>query len=341
MDESLNVAVIGVGNWGRNLLRNFAAAERCRVTAICDADAATLAKQARLVPDARSTANVDDVLTDDVHAVAIATKAATHHDLAARALEAGKHVYVEKPLCLNAADAEHLRDLADANQRKLMVGHLLVYHPCVERLGRMIAENELGDVRYMYTQRVNLGIVRDDENAWWSLAPHDVAVICHLFTAEPAEISAYGQSYLQPGIEDVVFATLRFTDGRMAHIHVSWLDPHKIRKMTVVGTQRMVTFDDMEGAEKIRIYDKGADVNEPYETFARAVSIRSGDILIPRVPAAEPLRIEVQHFVDGALDDRPIRTDGADGARVVRVLEAGAQSIRRKGEPVAITGGAA
>jgi len=273
-----------------------------------------------------------------VQAVAIATKASTHHELAARALEAGKHVFVEKPLCLSARDAEHLVDLAARRERKLMVGHLLLYHPCVERIGEMIAREELGRTYYMYTTRVNLGVVRQDENAWWSLAPHDVSVICHLFGAQPATVSAMGRCYLQSGVEDVVFATLGFADGRLAHIHVSWLDPHKIRKMTVVGTKRMVTFDDMEASEKIRIYDKGADIKEGFENFAQAIAIRSGDILIPKVPTVEPLQIEVQHFVDAVLDDRPIRTDGADGLRVVRVLEAGSESIRRGGAPVAIGG---
>ncbi len=338
MDGSLNVAVIGVGTWGRNLLRSFARAKRCRVSWICDVDSATLAKEAAAVPGASTTNDIDKVLGDDVDAVVIATKATTHYALAAQALEAGKHVFVEKPLCLSSRDAEHLVALAAENDRKLMAGHLLLYHPCVERLAAMIAGQELGRVFYMYTQRVNLGVVRQDENAWWSLAPHDVSVICHLFGARPVTVSTSGQCYLQDGVEDVVFATLTFADGRFAHIHVSWLDPHKIRKMTVVGTQRMVTFDDMEPAEKIRVYDKGADIREPYTNFARAITIRSGDILIPRIPAVEPLSIEAQHFVDCVLDGTPVRTDGEDGLRVVRVLEAGAESLRRGGAPVDVVG---
>jgi len=272
-----------------------------------------------------------------VDAVVIATKAATHFELAAKALEAGKHVFVEKPLCLAAREADQLVALAEKNGRKLMVGHLLLYHPCVDRLKEMVTRRELGGVHYMYTQRMNLGVVRQDENAWWSLAPHDVSVVCYLFGAEPVAVSAFGQCYLQKGVEDVVFGTLRFADGRIAHIHVSWLDPHKIRKMTIVGTQRMVTFDDMDASEKIRIYDKGADVPVGYENFARAITIRSGDILIPRVAANEPLQIEAQHFVDGVLDGKPIRTDGRDGVRVVKVLEAGAESIRRGGEPITLS----
>ncbi|HOW17444.1 MAG TPA: Gfo/Idh/MocA family oxidoreductase [Phycisphaerae bacterium] len=340
MADCLRTAVVGVGNWGRNLLRNFAHARRCTVSWICDVDEKTLAKQAATVPNARATIDFDQVLGGDVDAVVIATKATTHYELAARALTAGKHVYVEKPLCLSTRDAEALVALAEKNSRKLMVGHLLLYHTCVEKLREMIVRGELGGVYYMYTQRVNLGVVRQDENAWWSLAPHDVSVICHLFDAQPVAVSAFGQCYLQKGVEDVVFAMLRFADGKIAHIHVSWLDPHKIRKMTVVGTQRMVTFDDMDASEKIRIYDKGADVKEGYENYARSIAIRSGDILIPRVPANEPLQIEAQHFVDCVLDDKPIRTDGADGVRVVRVLEAGGESIRLGGKPVEIQKGA-
>lgn len=336
--QSLRAAIVGTGNWGRNLLHGFACASRCSIGAVCDLDSEALDKAAASLPGVLATSDFERVLDLDVHAVAIATKAATHHDLAARALEAGKHVFVEKPLCLSARDAEHLVDLAARHQRKLMVGHLLLYHPCVERIGEMIAREELGRTYYMYTTRVNLGVVRQDENAWWSLAPHDVSVVCYLFGAQPVSVSAMGRCYLQGGVEDVVFATLGFGDGRLAHIHVSWLDPHKIRKMTVVGTKRMVTFDDMEASEKIRVYDKGADVKEGFENFAQAIAIRSGDILIPKVPTVEPLQVEIQHFVDAVLDDRPIRTDGADGLRVVRVLEAGSESIRRGGAPVAIGG---
>ncbi|MGD8451001.1 MAG: Gfo/Idh/MocA family oxidoreductase [Phycisphaerae bacterium] len=338
MPESLNLAVAGVGNWGRNVLRSFSRANRCQLRWICDLDQQALSRQAALYPGAQASTDFDKILGSDVDAVAIATKAVTHHDLAARALAAGKHVFVEKPLCLTGANTRHLLDLAREKKRKLMVGHLLLFHPCVTRLREMIVGGELGDTYYVYAQRVNLGVVRQDENAWWSLAPHDVSVICHLFDAQPTTVSAFGQCYLQGGIEDVVFATLRFADGRMAHIHTSWLDPHKIRKMTVVGAQRMVTFDDMEPAEKLRIYDKGAEVKAGVDDFVHAISIRSGDIRIPRVPGAEPLQLEVQHFVDGVLDDKPIRTDGDDGLRVVRVLEAGTESIRRGGQPVTIEG---
>lgn len=201
----------------------------------------------------------------------------------------------------------------------------------------MIHQGRLGRTYYIYTQRVNLGVVRHDHNAWWSLAPHDVSAVCYLFGAEPTTVAATGRCFLQPDVEDVVFAALTFPDGRIANIHVSWLDPHKIRKMTVVGSERMVSFDDMEASEKIRIYDKAASFNPQVANFAEAISIRTGDVLIPKVDLTEPLRIEVQHFVDALLDDKPIRSDADDGLRVVKILQAGTDSLRRNGQPVPLS----
>ena len=215
-----------------------------------------------------------------------------------------------------------------------MVGHLLEYHPAVSYLKEMIGKGVVGRPYYMYTQRVNLGIVRQNENAWWSLAPHDISVICYLLGSEPVSVAAYGQCYLQKNIEDVVFATIKFSDGKIANVHCSWLDPHKIRKMTVVGSEKMVTFDDMEGTEKIRIYDKAAAVKQDANTYADIISLRFGDIVIPKVPSGEPLGLECSHFVDCVLDDKPILSDGADGLRVVRVLEAGQKSLKNEGKPI-------
>jgi predicted dehydrogenase len=325
----------GVGQWGRNLLRNFAQAERCAVRAVCDLSDAALQRAGRTVPEARLTTRFEELLSaPDVQAVAIATKAATHYEQALRALQAGKHVYVEKPLTLRHEEARTLHETAEKSGLKLMVGHLMEYHPCVLDLKRMMAAGELGRVYYLYLQRLNLGVVRNDENAWWSLAPHDVSMACFLYDIDPVEVAAQGACYLQPGIEDVVFATLRFPDERLAHIHVSWLDPHKIRKLTVVGTNRMVSFDDMEATEKVRIYDKSASFTEGIENFAQAITIRTGDIRIPKVSTAEPLSLEVKHFVDGVLDDQPIRSDGRDGVRVVRILEAGSRSLSEGGRPI-------
>ncbi len=216
-----------------------------------------------------------------------------------------------------------------------MVGHLLKYHPAITYLKEMINKGQLGQPYYMYTQRVNLGIVRQNENAWWSLAPHDISIICYLLDSDPVSVAAHGQCYLQRDIEDVVFATIKFADGKMANIHCSWLDPHKIRKMTVVGSEKMVTFDDMEATEKIRMYDKGAAIKHDITTsYADIISLRFGDIVIPKVPGGEPLALECKHFIDCVLDNNPVRSDGIDGLRIVRVLEAGQKSLKNGGNPI-------
>lgn len=334
MSEALTTAMVGVGQWGSNVLRSLASARRCRLKYLCDNDAAVLGRQAALYPRAAAVAELAEILSDEgVQAVAIATEGPEHHALASRALAAGKHVYVEKPMTLTARDAEDLVRQARTAGRKLMVGHLLIHHPAFEALQRMAASGEIGDIYYMYSHRLNLGIVRKDENAWWSLAPHDISVVCRLFDAEPVSVAALGQCYLQPGIEDVVFATLKFADGRMGHVHVSWLDPHKIRNMTIVGTKKMITWDDMSAGEKLRVYDKGV-LAQDVASYADAITLRTGDIVIPKIAGDEPLRREMQHFVDCCLDDKPVRTDGADGLRVVRVLAAGQRSLERGGVPV-------
>jgi predicted dehydrogenase len=265
----------------------------------------------------------------------------SHYPLARTLLEAGKDVYVEKPLALEVAHAEHLVRLAAQRQRVLMVGHLLLYHPAVRYLKDLAARGELGDLHYIYSQRVNLGKVRRDENALWSFAPHDLSVILHLFEAEPLDVVARGSAFLQRGVEDVVFVDLRFPDGRLAHVHVSWLDPHKLRRFTVVGSQKMVVFDDMEASEKIRIYDKGVDRAGRVVSYGEALSVRSGDILIPKIGLQEPLRLECQHFLDCVRERRAPLTDGAHGLAVVRVLAAAQASLDAGGAPVPLAGAAA
>jgi predicted dehydrogenase len=335
-EDRLTVAVIGAGYWGKNLVRNFATAKRCSLKYVCDISAEVLAMHQRSFPSVLTTPDVAVVLEDpQVQAVVIATPVPTHFEIARKALQAGKHVYLEKPMTLQAAQARQLIPLAEQARLKLMVGHLLEYHPAVTYLKEMLTRGQLGEPYYMYTQRVNLGIVRQNENAWWSLAPHDISVICYLLASEPVSVTANGQCYLQKGIEDVVFATIKFADGKMAHVHCSWLDPHKIRKLTVVGPEKMVTFDDMEATEKIRVYDKGAAVRHDVTTsYADIISLRFGDIVIPKIPGGEPLSLECEHFIECVLENRPVRSDGADGLRVVQVLEAGQQSLKNHGTPV-------
>ena len=334
--DVLNVAVVGAGYWGKNLVRNFATARRCNLKYVCDLDEKLLAGAKKSFPFIETTTKLEEVLGDsEVDAVVIATKAPSHFAVAKKSLEAGSHTYVEKPLTLKAADADILVQLAEKKGLKLMVGHLLEYHPAVQYLKEMIDRGKIGQPYYMYTQRVNLGIVRQNENAWWSLAPHDISIICYLLGSQPVSVTAHGQCYLQKDIEDVVFATIKFADGKMANVHCSWLDPHKIRKMTVVGSEKMVTFDDMEASEKIRVCDKGAAIKQDISTsYAEVISLRFGDIVIPKVPGGEPLSLECKHFIDCVLDGTPVRSDGADGLRVVRVLEAGQKSLKNNGQPV-------
>lgn len=333
----INVAVAGVGGWGKNLARNYFQIPDCTLRYICDLDPATLRQLQRQLPGTQTTTRFEDLLSDqDLHAVVVATPAPTHYALCKSALEAGKDVYVEKPFVLRSLEAEELIRLAEREGRILMVGHLLLYHPIVTRIKEMIDARELGDVYYVYNQRVNLGTVRGDENALWSFAPHDISVILHLLGQEPTDVSARGQSYLQPGIEDVVFITLNFNGRSMAHIHVSWLDPHKIRKLTIVGSKKMVVFDDLESTEKLRIYDKSAHQATDYNTFAEYITLRFGDITIPHVRVDEPLRLECQHFLDCVRTRKAPVTDGRDGLRVVKVLEAAQRSLDKGGTPVPI-----
>jgi predicted dehydrogenase len=218
----------------------------------------------------------------------------------------------------------------------LMVGHLLLYHPGVQYLKKMVTEKQIGDLLYIYCQRVNLGKVRKDENALWSFAPHDLSVILHLMDQEPVDVAARGAAFLQPDVEDVVFVDLRFPSGQTAHVHVSWLDPHKLRKFTVVGTQKMMVFDDMEASEKIKVYDKGVDRAAQVVSYGDALTVRSGDILIPKISLQEPLKLECAHFVECVRDRKRPLTDGLGGLRVVKVLDAAQRSLKNGGTPVAI-----
>jgi predicted dehydrogenase len=317
---SIRVAVAGLGYWGPNLARNFSSIAGCELAWCCDASPEARARMAARFPGVRMTAELDEVLSDPaVDAVALATPVPTHAELAVRVLEAGKHCFVEKPLAQSVAEAERAVGAARASGRVLMVGHLLEYHPGVHKLKELADSGELGEhIYYIYGNRLNLGQLRADENALWSLGAHDVSVVLHLAEEEPIEAVAHGQSYVRPGVEDVVFCFLRFPSGLCAHLHLSWLDPHKERRFTVVGSRRMATFDDMALEGKVTIYDKGFD--EDARGYGEYIT-RSGDIFSPRIPNVEPLRVECEHFVDCVRRGERPRSDGESGLRVVRVLE--------------------
>ena len=334
----IKIAVVGVGGWGKNLARNYFQNQHCSLKYICDLNQARLHQMQSSFPGTTTTMDVSVLLQDsELDAMVISTTAPTHYELCRAALLAGKDVYVEKPFVLSATEAEDLIELAEKNKRILMVGHLLEYHPVINRLRDMIKAGELGDIYYIYNQRVSLGTVRGDENALWNFAPHDISSILYLLGEEPIDAAARGQCYLQDGIEDVAFISLNFKGRRMAHIHVSWLDPHKIRKITIVGSKKMAVFDDGEGTEKLRIYDKGATHSQDYNSFAEFITIRFGDITIPHMKFSEPLQLECQHFIDCVQQRKPPLSDGWDGLRVVRVLEAAQRSLKSNGLPVPVS----
>jgi predicted dehydrogenase len=315
--------VVGLGYWGPNLARNFA--ELGELAWLCDLDEGLRSTVAGRYPRARVTASFEELLASDVEGVVIATPVPTHHGLAKQALEAGKHVLVEKPPATNAAEIDELLELATARDLVLMPGHLLLYHPAVRKLKELIDAGELGEVLCVYGNRQNLGIVRTNENALWSLGVHDLSVILYLLDEEPGEAVAHGRDFLTQGVEDVVFCYLRFPSGKIAHMHLSWLDPHKMRRMTVVGREKMAVFDDMELERKVTVYEKAPWKRA--ETYGEWQT-RSGDIFIPKIPTDEPLKLECQEFlrlIAGAGDRRKV---AEDGARVVRALDRLTESLR-------------
>jgi len=319
------VGVVGLGYWGPNLARNFDRLPGAELRWICDASEDARARWAPEFAGARVTGELDELLADpELDAVVVATHVPTHADLALRVLAAGKHCFVEKPLAQSVAEAERVVAAAAESDRVLMVGHLLEYHPGVEKLKAISAAGDLGRIHYIYSNRLNLGKLRADENALWSLGAHDVSVVLHLAEEEPAEVEARGESYMRQGIEDVVFCYLRFPSGLVAHLHLSWLDPHKERRFTIVGSKRMATFDDMEIERKVTVYDKGFD--QDYSSFGEYIQ-RSGDIWSPRISNEEPLRIECRHFLERVRDGAEPRSGPASGLRVVRVLEALERSL--------------
>jgi predicted dehydrogenase len=334
----INIAAVGAGAWGRNHIRVFSELPNVRLKYVCDSDPSKLAFVRKAYPQSQTVENLKPILEDpEVRGVVVASSAISHYPLSKEILSAGKDVLVEKPMALNERDAEEMLEIAQKKDRILMVGHLLIYHSVVDRLKEMISSGELGKIHYIYTQRVNLGVIRQDENALLSFAPHDLSVILHLIEEKPVVVSAHGESYIQNGIEDVVFLSLRFSDGKMANVHLSWLDPHKLRKITIVGSRKMAVFDDMEVSEKLKIYDKG--VRSPsYDTYGEYLSLRFGDITIPNVKMVEPLRAEAEHFIHCIESRGGPKTSGRDGLEVVRILIAAQESLKKKGVPVNVGG---
>lgn len=323
----MRIAVVGAGYWGANLVRVFN--QLGVLSRICDFSRTRLEQLAGSYPDVQMTDSYDEVLDDpEVSGVVIATPAETHYALARKAILAQKDVFVEKPLTLRCEEAELLNDLAYRENRILMVGHLLEYHPAVTRLNEMIEQGELGRIEYIYSNRLNMGKVRREENALWSFAPHDISVILLLLKQMPVQVTAMGGTYLQPNIADVTVSTMLFDRGARAHLFVSWLHPYKEQKLVVVGERRMAVFDDVRKTDKLQVYDKRIDMING-EFVAERPAAKTVEF-----PADEPLRLECQHFLDCIETRATPRTDGRDGWRVLKVLEASQRSLTMNGEPV-------
>lgn len=334
----VRVGIIGLGYWGPNLARALAATPGCELAYACDLDEGNRARLEGRYPGTVLTDRFDDLLEDDtLDAIVVATGAPSHHAIGMRVLAAGKHALIEKPLALTVADARELVATAEAGNRVLMVGHLLRFHPVFQQLHDITASGELGRMLYLYTNRLNFGKVRADENALWSLAPHDISLALAIAGERPEEVSARGEAFLREGVEDVVFGYLHFKSGLVAHLHVSWLDPHKSRKLTVVGSEGMAVFDDTEADRKLTVYEKASSPSR-FDTWGEFQALRTGDVRIPQVPNAEPLVQETKAFVAAIREGRATVASGAEGLAVVEVLTALQTSLEQRGAPIRLDG---
>lgn len=330
----IRFAVIGAGPWGINHVRVISTEPGCSLAAIVDPDREVHARASAFAPAARMMRDPDEALADpSIDAVVIASPAATHAALALAALRAGKHILVEKPLAMNVTDARSIAHAATDTRRTAVVGHLMLHHPAVRRLRELLVSGSLGKLHYLHSTRVNLGRLRRDENALWSFGPHDLSVFDFLLGRVPQTVAARGQSVLQPGIEDVVFMTLRYETGEMAHVHLSWLHPRKERRVTIVCSNKMVEFDDVS-TDKLRIYDKGFDRPPDFTEYSEYLTLRDGDVHIPQIAMQEPLRLQLQDFVECIRTGRPSVANIDSGLRVLRVLEAAQRSLSLDGVPV-------
>lgn len=340
-DETVGVALAGFGYWGRNLARNIASTESLRLVGVVDADEGQRKAAASTYPEAATWADLDQALASpDVEAVVLAVPALMHAAMATQVLDAGRHVLVEKPLATTVDDAEAVADLADANGLVAMVGHTFLYSPPVQRLRALIAEGELGDLQYLYSQRLSLGRIRRDCNALWNFAPHDISIMVHLLEEQPCEVSAKGFSFIGEGVEDVFFVSMEFPSGIGANLHVSWIDPRKTRLMTVVGDEKMAIYNDVSVDQKLWLVDAGVARNEEFGAYESMGDFqwrtRAGDILIPRIEMSEPLANEMAAFGAACRGGGAPVTDARHGVDVVRVLAAIDRSAAEGGSPVAV-----
>ena len=334
--RQLTVGVVGCGYWGPNLIRNFYENDRVELRYVCDLVPEKLAKFARRYPTVKTTVNYQDLLNDPgLDAVIIATPVHTHFRLAQQAISAGKHVLVEKPMCMTSQECQALVSLAEANSRVLMVDHTFAYHGAVSRIKEVIDGGELGEILYFDSIRINLGLFQSDVNVVWDLAPHDLSIMDYLLGQTPRIVHATGACHAGNGIEDIAYITLTFDNNLIAHFNVSWLSPVKVRQMLIGGTRKMIVYDDLTPLEKVRIYDKGISIAEAsaYDSqYVNQVQYRIGDMHSPVIDLTEALKVEVSHFVDCVLEGKQPITDGLSGWRTVRILEAANVSLKT-GQP--------
>lgn len=342
MPEPIRVACVGAGYWGPNLIRNVAEASDAELVAICDRDEPRLRQVGRRYPSARLETDFEKILADEtVQAVVLATPASAHHGLAIAAMKAGKDVLVEKPMATTVDECREMMACAATRSRVLMVGHTFIFNAAVRMIRELVKSGEIGEVLYVYSSRVNLGRIRQDVNALWNVAPHDISIVNHVLGVDPVRVRAMGRSFLQPGIEDVVFAVFEYPGGAVAHIHSSWLDPSKVRRTTFVGSKKMVIYDDVESEGKVKIYDKGVRRTTPEMEYGEfQLRLHSGDIHIPKITFTEPLAEECRHFLECVRTRATPVTDGRQGLAVVGALEAAQKSLETGGEAIDIQGAA-
>jgi predicted dehydrogenase len=338
MPKGLNIAVVGCGYWGPNLIRNFAALPDCTVRYVCDKDPKRLAHMKELYPSVEITKDFDQILGDkSVDAVVVATTVHLHYGFAKKALEAGKHVFVEKPMTQTSEEANELVQLAARKKLTLMVGHTFIYSSPVRRIKEIIQSGDIGEVQYISSRRLNLGLFQKDINVAWDLAPHDISIILYLLGKPPVSVNCQGKAHVTKDVEDVTNMSLNFDNGGFATVQSSWLDPNKVREMIIVGSKRMIVYDDNEPLEKIKIYDKRVETPPHYDTFAEfQYSYHYGDMYAPYIKQVEPLKVETQHFLECIKTGKKPETSGLEGLRVIQILEASSRSLKNGGSRIEI-----
>src|SRR5688572_15870837 len=341
MSKPVTVGIVGFGYWGPNLVRNFRSLPDCRLKVVCDVSEKRLKQMQALYPDVACETNFERIVVDsEIDAMVIATPARSHFGMAKACLNAGKHVLIEKPMASSVAECRELIALGKQQGKLIMVGHTFLYSAAVRKIKEIVDNNDLGDLRYIAARRLNLGLFQKDINVAWDLAPHDISIILHIMQELPLSVNCQGGANITSGVEDMTSICLRFTKERSAIIHSSWHDPRKVREMTIVGSKRMIVYDDIAPLEKIKVYDVRVERPPHYNTFAEfQYAYHYGDTYSPFIKHDEPLRTECQHFIECITDGLVPLTSGSTGLEVVRILEASSKSLKQHGAPVALWGG--